>query len=975
MRTGIETSPNDNVPDPIEWAGIWFSPGWNVHEAIIRLCYPQRPPSPTADVPSPDLPAAEALPAVKKPEPHPNLEDYRRKRDPARTPEPFGPDGDGAGDRARGAAWRVPFPDTLPGPQFVVQKHWATSMHYDLRLALDGTLRSWAVPKGPSTHVEEKRLAVHVEDHPLEYADFEGVIPAGNYGAGSVIVWDRGWYGSFKPEPLSEQYERGKLELELHGFKLRGRWTLVRMGGRGKGGKEWLLLKKADGAATEDEMVDRYPESVISGLSVEEMKDARGAVAALRDRVEALGAPRRELPREVPFTLATLAEHAPQGAEWSFEIKYDGVRVLARRDGERVALYGRSGEDITARYPEIAAGIAGLAVPRFALDGEIVAEDERGRPSFQRLQARMHLKGARNVLAALKSVPARGMFFDILSLEGHDLRDLPLADRQELLARVLPPIGPVQRVGHVIEHGPAFYDAASELGLEGIVAKRRNGRYEGRRSAGWLKIKCQKRQEFVIGGMSPGQGGRAGFGALHVGVYEGDRLVYVTKVGTGFDDATLASVARALEPLRRDTSPFQVRSPAARGHVWCEPRLVCEVRFTEWTRDGGLRHPTFLGLRADVRPEDCRREAPPAETVDEDGEESGNPIAVAGADPDRAAPRSAKSRAPRARGAASTPARVAAAPAPAPAPAPPRVPLTNLRKVFWPDGTTKGDLIAYYDAVAPLMLRYLRDRPAVLTRYPDGIDGKSFFQKDAPVYVPDWVRTEVIAGDEGSRDIRYFVLDDAESLRYVANLGTIPIHAWSARIGSLEHPDWMVIDLDPKGAPFTHVVQVARVVKDVLDELKLPGYPKTSGASGLHVLVPMGRRYTHSEVRTFARLIAMLVVEEVPEISTVARAIQARGGKVYVDFGQNGHGITIAAPFSARPVPAASASCPLRWDEVTARLDPARFNLRTIPERFAGMDDPLQGVMGEGIDMAAAIARIEKRMAAAAKTRRKATGS
>jgi bifunctional non-homologous end joining protein LigD len=828
----------------------------------------------------------------------------------------------------------------LPGPQFVVQKHWATSLHYDLRLELDGTLKSWAVPKGPSTHVEEKRLAMHVEDHPLEYADFEGVIPAGNYGAGSVIVWDRGWYGSFKPEDLLDQYERGKMELELHGSKLRGRWTLVRMGGKNKSGKEWLLLKKADGAATSYEMVERYPESVISGLTVEEMKDAPGTVAALRDRVESLGAPRRALPDQVPFTLATLSETAPEGPAWSFEIKYDGVRVLARRDGDSTRLYGRSGEDITARYPEIAAGIAGLACPSFVLDGEIVAEDERGRPSFQRLQARMHTNKPRDVLALTKSVPARGMFFDCLALAGHDLRGLPLAQRQELLARVLPPIGPVQRVDHVLEHGPAFFDAANELGLEGIVAKKLTSRYEGRRSAEWLKIKCQKRQEFVIGGMTEGQGTRAGFGALHVGLYEDGQLVYVTKVGTGFDDATIAAVTRALAPLKRATSPFAVRSPADKGSTWVEPRLVCEVRYTEWTRDGGLRHPTFLGLRTDVRPEDCRKE---------------EAVALAPEPDDVAAP-------------APAPAAAKGAPRPSAAvPAARQVSLTNLKKVFWPNGTTKGDLIAYYDAVAPLMLRYLRDRPAVLTRYPDGIEGKSFFQKDAPVYVPDWVRTEVIRGDEESRDIRYFVLDDAESLRYVANLGTIPIHAWSARIGSLEHPDWLVIDLDPKGAPFTDVVKVARVVKGVLDDLGLPGYPKTSGASGLHVLVPMGRKYTHAEVRTFARLIAMLVVDEVPEISTVTRAVQARGGKVYVDFGQNGHGITIAAPFSARPVPAASASCPLRWDEVTGRLDPARFNLKTIPERFATMEDPLQGVLGEGIDMADAIARIEQRMATAAK--------
>jgi bifunctional non-homologous end joining protein LigD len=887
------------------------------------------------------------------PERHPRLEPYRKKRDPERTPEPFG-DADDA--RRKGApiatgrdatARRAAFVSLLPGPQFVVQKHWATSMHFDLRLELEGTLRSWAVPKGPSTHVEEKRLAVHVEDHPLEYADFEGVIPAGNYGAGSVIVWDRGWYGSFKPEPLEEQYERGKLELELHGFKLRGRWTLVRMGGKGKSGKEWLLLKKADGGASERESIEVYPESVISGITVEEMKDVAGAVAALRDRVESLNAPERDLPRDVPFMLATLSEQTPSSAGWGFEIKYDGVRVLARREDGEVRLIGRSGGDITERYPEVTLAIGGLAVPEFVLDGEIVAEDENGRPSFQRLQARMHRGKPRDIARVAKSVPARGMFFDCLSLLGHDLRGLPMVERKELLARVLPPLGPVQRVDHIVGQGPAFYDAANQLGLEGIVAKKLASTYVGRRSPDWLKIKCQRRQEFVIGGFTEGHGARADFGALHVGVHEDGKLVYVTKVGTGLDDATISSLKRALAPLARASSPFAVDSPGPKGNHWVEPKLVCEVRFTEWTQEGGLRHPTFLGMRTDVRPEDVRREQP----VDRDSDEAQASEPVVEAVKDEASdPGEVEEPAP---------ARTAKKAAVVPAPAPDKVvKLTNLKKIFWPDGTTKGELIAYYETVAPLMLPYLVDRPIVLTRYPDGIEGKSFFQKDAPVYVPDWVRTETIEHEE--RDIRYFVLDDVESLRYVANLGTIPIHAWGARVGSLDHPDWLVIDLDPKSAPFTDVVKVARVVHDLLNDLGIPGYPKTSGATGLHILIPMGQQYSDDEVKTFARILATLVVERVPEIATITRTISARGGKVYVDFGQNGYGITIVAPFSMRPVPAASASCPLRWDEVTARLDPSKFNIHTIPERFQGMDDPLAPVLGEGIDMAAAIARIEE---------------
>jgi bifunctional non-homologous end joining protein LigD len=364
---------------------------------------------------------------------------------------------------------------------------------------------------------------------------------------------------------------------------------------------------------------------------------------------------------------------------------------------------------------------------------------------------------------------------------------------------------------------------------------------------------------------------------------------------------------------------------------------VCEVRYTEWTREGGLRHPTFMGMRPGMKPEECR--APEPMKIDAVGDGAAPPEA------ERPTKRPAK---PRAAGAPGEPHEVA---------------LTNLKKKFWPDGTTKGDLVGFYEKIAPLLLPYLRDRPLVLTRYPDGIEGKFFFQKDAPVYVPDWVRTEVIHAKDVDRDIRYFVIDDADMLRYVANMGTIPLHVWNARVASLDRPDWMVLDLDPKEAPFAHVVQVARALKKILDDLELPSYPKTSGATGLHVLLPMGQRYTHEEVRTFARLLATMVVETLPEISTVVRAIKGRGGKVYVDFGQNGHGHTIVAPYSVRPLPGAPASCPLRWEEVNARLDPARFTIRTIPGRFEEMDDPLTSVLGKGIDMAKAIVAIERRMA------------
>jgi len=842
----------------------------------------------------------------------PQLDAYRKKRDPERTPEPFG------GRRPVG------------GRLFVVQKHAARRLHYDLRLEMDGVLKSWAVPKGPSVRPEEKRLAVHVEDHPLEYADFEGVIPPDNYGAGAVIVWDRGWYRPAKEGNPLEQLEKGKLEVEFFGYKMRGRWTLARMS---KKEKEWLLLKKADAAAAPEELTDRYPQSVLSGLTVEEIRDVSAKLAALRSRLDALKAPRRDLsPRNQPFMLATLAERPFSGKEWLFEIKYDGVRLMASRAGDTVELYGRSGQAIRGRYPELVAALRRLPVERFLLDGEIVALDESGKPSFQRLQARMGLTNPLDIERAAAQVPVIGIFFDCLALDGHDLRRLPLLERKALLKSFLPPLGPVRFGDHVLAHGEAFFDAASAERLEGIVAKKVGSLYAGGRSREWVKIKCQRRQEFVIGGYTAPQGSRGYFGALHLGLYAGGRLVYVSKVGTGFDQAGLKALWERLQPLRRDTSPFEVGSPAGRGHHWVEPRLVCEVRFTEWTKDGGIRHPAFLGLRDDKRPEDCRRESPtihltcPLPPTEGEGQGEGG--------------------------------------APVSSPARPEVKITNPKKIFWPaEGYTKGDLIAYYEAVAPILLPYLRDRPLVLTRYPDGIAGKSFFQKDAPEFVPAWVRTERIYSKDAEREIDYFIVNDSETLRYVVNLGTIPLHLWSSRLGSLDRPDWLILDLDPKGAPFADVVRVARELHGILDELGLPSYVKTSGATGLHILVPLGARYTHEEARTFARLLALLGVEAASEIATIARPIKLRQGKVYIDFVQNGHGRTIAAPFSARPLPGAPASCPLRWEEVTPELDPARFTIKTLPLRFETMPDPLAPVLTGSIDVAAAIARIERRLA------------
>lgn len=852
------------------------------------------------------------------------LDAYAAKRDPRRTPEPFGPPRPGG--------------STL----FVVQKHGARRLHYDFRLEMAGTLKSWAVPRGPSSRPGERRLAVQVEDHPVEYADFEGVIPPGAYGAGPVIVWDRGWYRLATPGDPLEGLARGRLEVELFGYKLRGRWILTRMT---RGERDWLLVKARDSAASDDEPTERFPESVLSGLTLEEVRDGPRRLGQLRRHLSRLRAPVREVrPRAGMLMLAVLAERLPTDPGWLFEIKYDGVRVLAERRRAEVRLVARSGREVTARYPEVAAALRTLPLDRFLLDGELVAPDETGRPSFQRLQARMHLTQAADVEQARTRVPVSGIFFDALSLDGRDLRDLPLRERKACLALLLPRRGVVSLSEHVAEHGPAFYEAVCEQGLEGVVAKRAESPYTPGRSPRWLKIKCQKRQEFVIVGWTEPRGSRPYLGALHLGLWEDGRLVYAGKVGTGFDTASLASLLERLRPLERPAPPFAGRAPRGRGHHWVEPRLVCEVRFTEWTAEGAVRHPTFLGLRDDKRPEECRREVAAAQ---------------GGAERARGGPGAPPALAP---------------PGPGARPAVARVTISNPHKVFWPaERITKGDLVAYYEAVAPWLLPYLRDRPVVLTRYPDGITGKSFFQKDAPGFVPEWIRTVRLPGDGRGREIAYFVIDDVEALRYVVNLGTIPLHVWASRVGSLDRPDWLVLDLDPKGAPFRHVVAVARALHALCERLGLPSFVKTSGQTGLHILLPLGARYSYEQARTFARLLATLGAEALPGLATVSRPLGARQGKVYIDWAQNGLGQTVAAPFSARPVPGALVSCPLRWSEVTARLNPARFTLITVPPRLRRLGDPMAPVLATRLDLAQALRRIERELSQRRGRRRRST--
>ncbi|HVN38857.1 MAG TPA: DNA ligase D [Myxococcota bacterium] len=834
------------------------------------------------------------------------LSRYRHMRHAGATPEPFGAGG------------------VRPG-LFVVQQHAARRMHYDLRLEWRGALLSWAVPKGPSLDPSEKRMAVQVEDHPVEYADFEGVIPEGNYGAGEVILWDRGrWIPREDPDA---GLASGKLLFDLEGFKLRGRFTLVRTARGGAQGREWLLIKKEDAHASRDP-TPHGDMSVLSGRTLAELRDGAPRLSELAREIERSGARAGRVDAAAlrPM-LAERAAAAFSAPGWLFEVKYDGYRMIASA-GAGAALYTRSGRAAAARFPEVVQALAALPVPHAVLDGELVAFDAEGRPSFQRLQQRAQLARPEEIARAQVEIAVGFQVFDLLGFGERDLRDLPLARRKEFLSRLVPPVGVLLAAPHFEERGEEVYAQVQALGLEGIVAKRADSPYRSGRTPLWKKVRSLATADLVVVGFTVPAGSRTGFGALHLARAEAGGLVYTGRVGSGFSDHDLLTLRADLDALTCDTPACRGAPPATRADRWVEPRLVCEVRYTEVTGDGLLRQPVFLRLRDDKTPDECRLE-------------EAEPRAEAEAEPETA------------------PAAQVAAPA-----SRKEVPFTNREKVFWPDdGLTKGDLLDYYRDIAPWLLAYLADRPLVMTRFPDGIAGKSFFQKDAPAWAPPWVRTERMWSEEGERELRYFVCEDVESLLYVINLGTIPLHVWSSRISKLQHPDWCILDLDPKGAPFAHVVEVARALHALCEELALPSFVKTSGSTGLHVLVPLGAQLTHAQSRALAELLAQAVVARVPEIATVARSLRRRDGKVYVDALQNGHGKLLVAPFSARPVPGARVSMPLRWRDVTARLDPAQFHLRNAPARMRRLGgDPLAPVLRESPDLLVALERLARQM-------------
>ncbi len=880
---------------------------------------------------------------------------------------------------------------------FVVQKHHARRLHYDFRLEMEGVLRSWAVPRGPSLNPADKRLAVMVEDHPLDYADFEGVIPAGNYGAGAVIVWDRGAYRVTDPPGNAAAGVRaGKLDIELHGFKLQGEYTMVRTSGRGGArGRDdkpqWLLIKKRDGwARAEGDILEERPRSVLSGLTVDGMRTpgalADAIVAELeRLRASALKAPLT--PKTFPFGLAKLVREPVSGEEWLYELKYDGVRALGLRDGESVRIVGRSGADFSQSYPEVALTLAALPCTRFVLDGEIITPGANGRPSFQLLQRRIQARDRDEIARLALAAPVFYNAFDLLAFGRFDLRSLPLEARKAMLRRMIHDEGPLRYVDHHTGDGRAFYDAVGEAGHEGVVAKLRRAVYPPGRTGAWVKIKCPTAGRFVIGGWTEPAGARAHFGALLLGQYEAPgTLRFVGRVGTGFDEDALRSLGERMRGHAVGASLFR-RARAGepvppRGSHYCAPAIVCEVRFSEWTDDGALRHPSFLGLAEGADPSECAYQGPgaPAAAASEQKTKAFLPGSESLSTPIPALPRKrgrAQSKAsargnrepqksllpfPLGKGPGVSSLSLRQSPSTRSAtPDAHRVKITHPDKIFWPaEGYTKGALISYYEAIAPWMLPYLKDRPVVLTRYPDGIAGKSFFQKDAPEYAPAWIRRARIYSDDSRRDISYFIIDSAEALVYIANLGAIPIHIWSSSLPDLASPDWLLFDLDPKGSTTTQAVRVALETASVLRAAGMRPYVKTSGQAGLHVMVGLRPGYSYEQARMFSELVARLVVEGVPEAATLERELAARAGRVYIDYLQLGEGKTIAAPFAVRPQPGAPASAPLQWHELKTNLNPARFNIKTMPARMKRLgNDPFLGVLEDRQEIEPALTKVE----------------
>lgn len=819
-----------------------------------------------------------------------SLDRYREKRKFDKTPEP-------APGRAEGSR------------QYCVQRHHASHLHYDLRLEVGGTLKSWAVPKGPTLDPTKKHLAMMVEDHPIEYGGFEGVIPKGNYGAGSVMLWDRGSYEQLGEGTAEEQLARGDFKFRIRGEKIQGEFAIVRTQ-RGKG-NEWLLIKKKDAAAQPGWDPEDHAASVLSGLTQEEIAQGLTGMARTKTATRTMpkGAVKTPMPKTVTPMLAEIGKgEPPNHDQWLYEVKWDGVRSLCFVEDGRVRLLSRNQHGMDTQYPELSILPHHLAAREAIVDAEIAALDARGVPSFEKLQQRINISDAGAIATLRKHQPVVLYCFDLLYLDGYDLRGCAIEDRKELLREILTVSDTIRYSEHFEGNGAHLLEAVKQQGIEGVIAKRRGSFYQSRRGSDWVKYKVQASDTFVIAGFTKGE--RPPFGALILGTYEGKKLKWAGNVGTGFDQKLMRSIHEKLTPLITDKCSLEPEKALPKKDVtWVRPELMCEVRYAQWTGDRKLRAPVFAGLRTDVDPPSDREPLLDASLKETSCTVDGH-----------------------------------------------RLKFTNLDKVFYPaEGYTKRDLLNYYDAVAPLIRPHLKDRPLSLKRYPNGISEDFFFQKEVSPSFPKWLHTAI------ADDTRYVIGDDRATLLFLVNLGCIDHNPWMSRVGSLEHPDYVLIDLDPHHCGYEKIVEAALLVHKKLEKAQLESFPKTTGGDGMHIFIPVEPRYTYEQVRSFAELLSVMVTHERPDLFTTPRALSKReNGKVYFDWQQIAEGKTISAPYVVRAYPGAPVATPLEWREVTAKLRPEQFHMRNALARFERVGDLFEGVLKKHQSLEKALERLAR---------------
>lgn len=870
------------------------------------------------------------------------LKTYKEKRNFKNTPEPED---------------KVSKKDKKRPLRFSFQRHQASHLHYDLRLEMEGVLKSWAVPKGPSMNPKDKRLAMMTEDHPYDYIDFEGVIPAGNYGAGIVDVFDEGYYHALEvkdktksEEALLKGLKEGNLKFVLEGEKIKGAFALIKM----QDGKDnaWLLIKKEDEFAvsktyTSEDYINDLP-SVKKGLKKEDVikkKSGKKSQPTVEQPDEA-EVPKQPMPHNVKPMLASIGKAPFDNKDWLFEMKYDGYRAIAEVNNGDVKLYSRNQLSFNQKYKKVVEALKALE-HEVVLDGEVVALNKEGNPEFQLLQNyQQSSKG--NLLYYV---------FDLLYLNGYELFDLPLVERKKFLQQIITALDDPTIVysDHVTEKGKDFFKKAQQKQMEGMIAKRSDSTYHrGYRSTDWLKVKTSMRQEAVIAGFTAPRGSRKEFGALVLGVYDQGKLKYIGHSGGGFNSKSLKMMMGKLAPLIRKTAPFEEKVKTNAPVTWVKPVLVCEISFSEWTGEGHMRHPIFMGLREDKNPKEVVREIPEdvANNVEEPLKTPKAKKATAGkkekTDTDKKTKSSTQQK--------KTSSILGKEKEQEITLDGHKLQLTNLDKIYWPEEKiTKGELIQYYLQISDYILPYLKDRPENMLRHPNGIAAKGFFHKDVSDLNLEWLETKEIFSESNDKDLRYLICNNQATLTYMNQLGCIEINPWNSRIQSLQYPDYIVIDLDPGENTFDEIIETALVVKDVLDKAKAESYIKTSGSRGMHIFIPMDAQYAYDQAKDFALLIAQLVHEQLPKLTSLKRSPKERRKQIYLDYLQNRKGQTLAAAYSARPKPGATVSTPLKWEEVKTGLHPSQFTIKNTLKRLEKEGDLFKGILGKGIDMEACL--------------------